>query len=298
MTTRLPAVAGMFYESSPERLREQVDACIAANPPQEPKERFIGAVVPHAGLVYSGHVAAAFYSLAELPKRFIILCPNHTGAGHFAAINREGVWRMPFGDVAIDTPLADALMAKTSLLAEDAKAHAREHSLEVQLPFLQRLGVGAVETAPQTTGVPKAWPTIAAGRTGVGDFTFVPICLGAHRYDYAEEIGRAIADVIREAHEPIGIIASSDLNHYEEQQQTLRKDGLAIDAVLRRDPRELWRVVDEFDVSMCGFIPTTTMLIAANALGATRARLIKHATSGDVNGDYTRVVGYASLIVS
>jgi hypothetical protein len=272
MTTRPPAVAGMFYEGTPERLRAQVDACFSANPPApQAKERFLGAVVPHAGLMYSGHVAAAFYALAELPKRLIILCPNHTGAGHFAAINREGSWRTPLGDVAIDTSLADALMARTPLLAEDARAHAREHSLEVQLPFLQRL---------------------------LSDFTFVPICLGAHRYDYAEEIGRAIADVVKEEQEPIAILASSDLNHYEDQRSTMRKDQLAIDEVLKRNPRELWRVVDEFDVSMCGFIPTTTMLVATNALGATNARLIKHATSGDVNGDYSRVVGYASMVVT
>ncbi|HYO75602.1 MAG TPA: AmmeMemoRadiSam system protein B, partial [Thermoanaerobaculia bacterium] len=139
-TTRLPAVAGTFYEATADRLRAQVDACFAANPPAPAqKERFLGAVVPHAGLVYSGHVAAAFYALAELPKRLISLCPKHTGAGHFAAINREGAWRTPFGDVAIDTHLAEALMAQTPLLAEDARAHAREHSLEVQLPFLQRL---------------------------------------------------------------------------------------------------------------------------------------------------------------
>src|SRR6185436_7286725 len=205
MIIRPPAVAGTFYEGSRDRLRAQVDACFAANPPAPTqKERFLGAVVPHAGLMYSGHVAAAFYALAELPKRLIILCPNHTGAGHFAAINREGEWRTPLGDVAIDTPLADALMAKTALLAEDARAHAREHSLEVQLPFLQRL---------------------------LGDFTFVPICLGAHRYDYAEEVGRAVAAVLKDEQEPVGIIASSDLNHYEDQVTTLRKDQLAIDEV-------------------------------------------------------------------
>jgi AmmeMemoRadiSam system protein B len=272
MTTRLPAVAGTFYEASPDRLRAQVDLCFdAASRAVEGKETFIGAVVPHAGLMYSGHVAAAFYAIAELPKRFIILCPNHTGAGHYAAINREGVWRTPFGDAVIDTPLADALLSKTKLLAEDARAHAREHSLEVQLPFLQRL---------------------------IGDFTFVPICLGAHRYDFCEEIGRAIAEVVREAGEPVGILASSDLNHYENETETQRKDHLAITAVLHRDPRELWRVVDEFDVSMCGFIPTTTMLIAANALGASHARLIRHATSGFINGDYDRVVGYASILIS
>ena len=271
MSIRPPAVAGTFYEGTPERLRAQVDACFAANPPAAQLERVIGAVVPHAGLMYSGHVAAALYALADLPKRLVILCPNHTGAGHFAAINREGAWRTPFGDVAVDTQLADALMARTRLLAVDTRAHAREHSLEVQLPFLQR--------------------TLA-------DFTFVPICLGAHRYDYAEEIGRAIAEVLNEEREPIAIVASSDLNHYEDQPTTLRKDQLAIDQVLARNPEELWRVIDEYDVSMCGFIPTTTMLIAANALGATNARLIKHATSGDVNGDYGHVVGYASISVA
>ena len=271
MTVRPPAVAGTFYEGTPQRLRAQVDACFAENPPAPPsKERFLGAVVPHAGLMYSGHVAAAFYAIADLPKRLVILCPNHTGAGHFAAINREGAWLTPFGEVAIDSRLADALMSKTKLLAEDSRAHAREHSLEVQLPFLQHL---------------------------LGEFTFVPICLGAHRYEYADEIGRAIADVLREERD-VAILASSDLNHYEDQQTTLRKDQLAIDQVLARDPQELWRVVDEYDVSMCGFIPTTTMLVAANALGATGARLVKHATSGDVNRDYSHVVGYASIVVS
>jgi AmmeMemoRadiSam system protein B len=269
---RQPAVAGAFYEGTAERLRRQVASCFAANPAPAQKESFIGAVVPHAGLMYSGHVAAAFYAIAALPKRFVILCPNHTGAGHFAAIQREGAWRTPFGDAAVDAPLAGALMERTPLLADDWRAHAREHSLEVQLPFLQHL-LG-------------------------NDFTFVPICLGAHRYDYAEAIGLAIADVVREQSEPVGILASSDLNHYEEQHITLRKDQLAIDEVMKRDPAELWRVVDEFEVSMCGFIPTTSMLVAANALGATNARLLKHATSGDVNGDYEHVVGYVSMLIS
>jgi AmmeMemoRadiSam system protein B len=269
MPTRPPAVAGQFYEGTAERLREQVEQCIAQNPKPAEKTRFMGAVVPHAGLMYSGHVAAAFYVGAQLPRRFIILCPNHTGFGHFAAINGDGAWRTPLGDAAIDAPLARALMQRTKLLSEDWRAHAREHSLEVQLPFLQHL---------------------------LGHFTFVPICLGAPRYDYCQEIGQAIADAIGD--EDIGIVASSDLNHYEDQKSTLRKDQLAIDPVLALDPKELWRIVDEFDVSMCGFIPTTTMLIAARALGATSARLLKHATSGDINGDYTRVVGYAAISVS
>jgi AmmeMemoRadiSam system protein B len=268
MTTRAPAVAGSFYEAKPDALRAQVDACFAANERPAAKRRFIGAVVPHAGLMYSGHVAAAFYALAELPKRFVILCPNHTGFGHPAAINREGSWRTPLGDVKIDTPLADALLSRAPILADDWRAHAREHSLEVQLPFLQQT---------------------------VGDFTFVPICLGAHRFDYCEAVGAAIAEIAKD--EPIGILASSDLNHYEDQKETLRKDQLAIDAVLSLDPRALWDVVQDFDVSMCGFIPTTAMLIAANRLGAKHAELIKHATSGDINGDYSHVVGYAAILI-
>ncbi len=271
MFTRPPAVAGTFYEGNPARLTAQVDACFAENPAPAAKERFIGAVVPHAGLMYSGHVAAAFYRLADLPKRFIILCPNHTGLGHFAAINREGSWRTPLGDAVIDTALADALMQKTALLREDNLAHTREHSLEVQLPFLQRL---------------------------LGEFTFVPICLGAPRYAMCEEIGNALADVVSAQEQPVGIVASSDLNHYEDQQTTLRKDELAIAEVVALEPKELWRVVDEADVSMCGFIPTTTMLIAAKKLGATKSRLLKHATSGDINGDYSHVVGYAAIMVS
>ena len=271
MATRPPAVAGTFYEGTPERLAAQVSACFAENTETVIKERFIGAVVPHAGLMYSGHVAAAFYALAELPRRFIILCPNHTGFGHFAAINREGEWHTPLGNVTIDTPLADALMQQCALLADDPRAHAREHSLEVQLPFLQQL---------------------------LGGFTFVPICLGANRYDYCQEIGKAIATVVAAAGEPVGILASSDLNHYEDQKTTLRKDQLAIDEVVRLDPRELWRVVDEVDISMCGFIPATAMLIAATELGAKNARLVKHATSGDINGDYSHVVGYAAIIIS
>lgn len=269
MYTRPPAVAGTFYEGTAERLRAQVDACFAVNPPAA-KRPFVGAVVPHAGLMYSGHVAAAFYAQADLPRRFVILCPNHTGLGHFAAIQAEGAWRTPLGDVPIDAALARSLMAKTDLIATDDRAHAREHSLEVQLPFLQRL---------------------------LADFTFVPICLGAHRLDYAEEIGQAIAAAVREAGQPVGIIASSDLNHYESQRETLRKDRIAIDRVLERSPSSLWHDVEAFDVSMCGFIPATAMLVAANALGATEARLLEHATSGDVNGDFEHVVGYAAIAV-
>jgi AmmeMemoRadiSam system protein B len=271
MATRPPAVAGSFYEASPDRLRAQVAECFDENPRVEAKKKFIAAVVPHAGLMYSGHVAAAFYGLAELPKRYIILCPNHTGLGHPASINREGEWRTPLGNVPVDTDLASKLMSKTRLLTEDARAHAREHSLEVQLPFLQQLLLS---------------------------FTFVPICLATHQFELCEEIGNAIADVVAAESEPIGILASSDLNHYQDQKTTLKKDQQAIDQVLALDARGLWDTVLGNDISMCGFIPTTATLVAAAKLGASSATLIKHATSGDINGDYSHVVGYAAILVS
>jgi hypothetical protein len=270
MQVRQPAVAGMFYEASADRLGAQVAACFDAN--EEPQQRapFIGAVVPHAGLMYSGHVAAAFYGNADLPRKLIILCPNHTGLGHFAAINRDGVWRTPLGDAPVDTALAADLLKRAPLLRVDTLAHSREHSLEVQLPFLQHM---------------------------LDDFTFVPICLAAPRYDVCEQVANAIAEIVAESDERIGILASSDLNHYENQDETMRKDLRAIEQILALDPDALWRVVEDEDISMCGYIPTTTMLIAAKRLGATRARLLKHATSGDINGDHARVVGYAAIIV-
>ncbi len=263
----------MFYEAQPERLRAQLARCYATVD-KGPREPMIGGVVPHAGLMYSGHVAAALYAAASLPRRMIILCPNHTGAGRPAAINQKGQWLMPFGPVPIDDELAVELMAESALLENDFRAHAGEHSLEVQLPFLQQ---------------------------EVPSFRFVPICLGARKFDWCQDIGGAIARVVarhRAKGEEIVILASSDLNHYENQETTLKKDQRAIDQVLALDARRLWDVVEAEDISMCGVIPTTAMLIAARELGARSARLIRHATSGDINGDYSGVVGYASILVS
>jgi AmmeMemoRadiSam system protein B len=270
---RRPAVAGMFYEGSAAALQRQVSACFAENAPVDTKEHFIGAVVPHAGLMYSGHVAAAVYARLLLPKRLIILCPNHTGLGAAAAINTEGTWATPLGNVAIDEELAAELKNESRKFEIDTLAHAREHSLEVQLPFLQILDAS---------------------------FRFVPICLRVPSYELAHEVGMAIAKVVarhRARGEEIGIIASSDLNHYEDQRTTLKKDQLALGAIVALDPRKLWDTILSADISMCGFIPTTSMLIAAIELGAREAVVVKHATSGDVSGDYDHVVGYAGIVI-
>jgi AmmeMemoRadiSam system protein B len=270
MWVRPPAVAGMFYEATAPRLRRQVEECLPRQA-SSAKKRFIGVVSPHAGLMYSGPVAGALYATLDLPRRFVILCPNHTGLGAEAAINLEGAWRTPLGDAPIDTALARAIREEAPFVRDDQLAHAREHALEVQLPFLQLLA---------------------------GEFTFVPLCLAIPTFARTAELGHAIAAAIRAAGEPVGIIASSDLNHYESQEITLRKDGEAIERMLRLDPEGLWRTIHERDVSMCGYIPATAMLVAANELGATEAVLVRHATSGDVNRDYSAVVGYASIAVA
>jgi AmmeMemoRadiSam system protein B len=270
MQERPSAVAGMFYERDPQRLREQVQGCLAANQLPRQKQSFLSAVVPHAGLMYSGHVAAALYGAVRWPRRLIFLGPNHTGLGADVAINLDGAWRTPLGSLPVDKDLAAELSRQSLLFQDDKLAHAGEHSLEVQLPFVQML-------AP--------------------DSTFVPICIRRPKFEVCEEVGEAIAKSVQ-SHEDFGIVASSDLNHYQDQKTTLTKDQRAIDAILALDPRRLWDVVREEDISMCGILPTTAMLVAARSLGAKSATLLKHATSGDINGDYHAVVGYAAILIA
>jgi AmmeMemoRadiSam system protein B len=266
-TIRHPAVAGRFYSGDPQQLRTEIQSYIA--PPVTPV-RALGCVVPHAGYMYSGHVAGAVYAHIELPRKFIILCPNHTGMGTPLSIMSEGEWGTPLGNALIDIQLADELKRRCSLLSEDTLAHRSEHATEVQLPFLQ---------------------------ARLQDFTFVPIALGTGRFEALDALGRAIADTISAQQEPILVIASSDMNHYESDEVTRQKDSKAIEKMLALDPRGLHGVVTTEHISMCGFGPAVAMLIAAKRLGAKSAELIKYATSGDVSGDRDMVVGYAGIAV-
>jgi len=264
---RAPAVAGRFYPARPAELRRELENYIQ---PATPREKAIACVVPHAGIMYSGHVAGAVYSRLEPAATYIILCPNHTGYGSPMAIISEGEWETPLGDVSIDTALAGELMRACPGLEEDADAHRFEHSLEVQLPFLQFLSP---------------------------DFRFVPIALGVGRYEPLEELGRALASVAGRMEARPLIIASSDLNHYEADSVNRRKDHLAIDRILALDPRGLYNTVHREDISMCGFGPAVAMLTAAQALGATGAELVRYANSGDITGDRSQVVGYAGILI-
>ncbi|HCU23579.1 MAG TPA: AmmeMemoRadiSam system protein B [Deltaproteobacteria bacterium] len=267
---RPPAVAGTFYPAAPEALRREVLRCLAAESAPE-KKQALGLIVPHAGYMYSGQVAGAVYARIAIPQKLVILCPNHTGYGAYAAINASGAWRTPLGEAPIDDALAMRLLELAPILEEDSAAHRREHSLEVQLPFLQELRP---------------------------DFQFVPLCLSHFDYAACETLGHALARLIGESREEILMIASSDMNHYESQERTLIKDQRALDCILALDPAALYQSVHEENISMCGIIPATCMLIAARELGATRAELVKHATSGDVTGDFSGVVGYAGIVVA
>jgi hypothetical protein len=214
-------------------------------------------------------VAGAVFG--RLPKRstYIILCPNHTGRGAPLAIMSSGEWLTPLGRVPVDSALARLLRRSCHLLTEDAEAHEDEHSLEVQLPFLQR---------------------------SVGEFKFVPIVIGTGGYSALESLGRGIAQAVGTA--AVMIIASSDMNHYEPDSLTRQKDRKAIDKILALDPPGLYEVVRHEDISMCGYGPTIAMLTAAKDLGAQSAELIKYATSADTSGDRDAVVGYAGIVVS
>ncbi len=269
---RHPAVAGRFYPGNPEDLRAEALAYLSPKTSTEAAPiNAIGCIAPHAGYMYSGHVAGAVFARIVIPRLCVVMCPNHTGKGHPLALMGEGAWETPIGDVPIDDQLASALKQRFPALQEDSAAHRAEHAVEVELPFLQLL-------QPH--------------------LRFVPIALGTGQFEGLEQLGLALADVISQQGEPVLMVASSDMNHYESDTVTRAKDHRAIERILTLDPRGLHEVVTQQDVSMCGFGPAVAMLTAARALGAKSAELVKYATSGDISGDREMVVGYAGVVVS
>lgn len=267
-TVRAPAVAGRFYPRDRQELLDEVHAFSVEEATPRPA---IGCIAPHAGYVYSGHVAGALYSSISIPKRCVILCPNHTGVGHPLAILSQAEWDTPLGRVRPDLELANELLDRVQSLQEDASAHRSEHAIEVQLPFLQ---------------------------VRQPEMKIVPIAIGTSKYDRLEELGQALAELIDNSVAGTLIIASSDMNHYESDTATRMKDGKAIERILALDAFGLWDVVMRDKISMCGFGPAVAMLTAARQLGAQAARMVKYATSGDVSGDREMVVGYAGIVVT
>ena len=274
---RQPAVAGHFYPADPEKLRTDIEMYLRDTTTQSGLPGPAGPssasalLVPHAGYIYSGRVAGAAYASARLPRALLILCPNHTGAGRAIAVMNRGTWMTPLGAAAVDEDLADRVLQCCGTAEVDFTAHRDEHSLEVQIPFLQVL---------------------------LGEFTFVPICVGTGRLSALLALGNGLCTALRGWRESVGVIISSDMSHYIPAEKARVKDMAAIEMMVSLDPEGLHRVVQEQEISMCGFAPAVAGLAAVKEAGSREGRLIAYGNSGDASGDYGRVVAYAGLAFS
>jgi len=267
--TRAPAVADRFYPGDPAHLRSAMEMLVPTVAEEEKKEA-LAVVMPHAGYVYSGATAGATISRVRVPETVLIMGPNHHGRGAALAMGTED-WRMPLGAVPVDRPLATAILQHSAQVVEDSEAHLLEHSLEVQVPFLQQVQ-------------PR--------------LRIVPLVVSHIPYDLCRTVARDLAAAIRAQRQAVLIVASTDMSHYESRQQAAKKDRLAIERILALDPQGLYATVLGSRISMCGVIPTTIALLAALELGATRAELVRYTDSGEASGDTSQVVGYAGLIIS
>jgi hypothetical protein len=266
---RTPAVAGQFYPATANSIRKQLDSFL---PRSVEKTDCIGCMLPHAGYMYSGMVAAQTAARVMVKDTVVLLGPNHTGLGTAFSIMTAGAWQTPMGDIAVDEGLAQAMLAGSGYLREDQQAHVREHSLEVELPIFQYFRK---------------------------DFKIVPVAFGSDDLEALVDVGTTVAQAIKQKNKESStlIAASSDMTHYESAAAARKKDEAALEAVLNLDARALWQTVKAKGITMCGYMPVVAMITAAKELGATKAELVKYATSGDVTGDNSSVVGYAGVIV-
>ena len=272
---RLPAVHGRFYASDPEALARDVERLMkpeaaAHESHGRPVSHARAVVVPHAGYMYSGAIAGATFARVAVPDCVVILGPNHTGLGLRRALWSRGAWRVPVADLPIAEDLADAL-GREALLEHDAAAHLREHSIEVELPFLARRR---------------------------SDVHIVPVCLALHDLAECREIGLGIARAVRNSGREVLLVASTDMSHYVSAETARTRDELALARLLALDADGLYQTVVEHDISMCGFVPTCVALIAAQELGAVSAELVRYGNSGETSGDFERVVGYAGVVIA
>lgn len=266
---RDPAVAGQFYPNEPEALGQ----IISTLTPQRDslKDNAIAVISPHAGYIYSGGVAAETFSQINIPDTVVILGPNHHGIGPQMAVMERGIWQMPFGKVTINEQLAKKLIEKEGLFKSNSTAHVAEHSLEVQIPFLQYHNK---------------------------NISIVPVCLSYASLAQCEQAGKILAQTITEYGKSVLLVASTDMTHYESRESATRKDNMAMQEITDLKPESLFSTVTDNDISMCGFIPTTIALTAALHLGARNARLVRYTDSGEKSGDLEQVVGYAGYVIT
>ena len=265
---REPAVAHQFYPGDPATLRHALDGLI---PAATTKQKALAVISPHAGYIYSGAVAGETFAAVEIPQDIVVMGPNHHGYGAPVALMDKGAWSMPLGEVPINTVLAHSLLAQTELIKADTLAHRFEHSLEVQVPFLQYFRP---------------------------DMTLTPMVISHLSYKTCQIVGEALAAAVKQYGKPVLIVASSDMTHYESRESATTKDSLAMQQIKSLNPEGLYNTVLGNKISMCGIMPATIALIAALRLGATQARLIRYTDSGEASGDTNQVVGYAGFVIS
>jgi AmmeMemoRadiSam system protein B len=267
MLIRKPAFAGQFYPGNTVALKRQIEQLIDS---KAVKRQVLGVILPHAGYIYSGPVAASVVSRLENYATYVILGPNHTGYGPAISVYQGEKWLTPLGEVSVNTGLAEALIKQDKVFEADALAHQFEHSIEVQLPIFQFCNQ---------------------------DFDIVPVVVGTSNLKILKQAGSSLAKVLKNQ-KSVLVVASSDMTHFESQESATQKDKQAIEAILKLDEDLLIQRVKDLDISMCGYGPAITMLACVKELGAKKAELIKYQTSGDVTGDYSAVVGYAGITVS
>jgi len=275
MQIRTPAVAGMFYSGEKKELKKSINDCFLHKfgpgkiPPSDNKKKIFGVICPHAGYAYSGPIAChSFYEISSnLPELFIIVGPNHWGIGSSVATMKDSKWQTPLGEVEVDSETAEEISNITKIIEVDNFSHSREHSLEVQIPILQEISK---------------------------KFRILPIVLINQSKEVAIQLGSAIANIARK--KKVMIIGSSDFTHYEPNEFAHEQDAALIEPILKLDVDRFYDVLHERDISACGYGAIASTMIACKEMGATKGELLKYATSGDIAGDKSSVVGYGSII--
>jgi AmmeMemoRadiSam system protein B len=279
LKSRPPAVSGIFYPSNPLELQKSLEQSFldmnfgpGRMPPSLDRKKIYGIISPHAGYAYSGNVAAnGYYQVSNMNYETVIITgPNHYGIGSGVATMRQSLWKTPLGDVEVNTDFADTI-SKNTVIDTDDFSHIRDHCLEVQLPFLQ---------------------CIRKDDT----FRIVPIIMNLQDIETAKNVGRTIAQAITSASTKALLIASSDFTHYEPNEEAHRKDLELIDTILSLDVSSFYAVLERLDISACGYGAIASIMVAVKELGASKAELLRYATSGDTTGDKSSVVGYASIV--
>lgn len=275
MQTRTPAVAGMFYPGEKNELKKSIKECFLHDfgpgkmPPSNIKKKIFGVICPHAGYMYSGPIAChSFYAISsDISELFIIIGPNHWGIGSNVATIKDCKWNTPLGNVEVDSEMAEEISYLSEIIDIDYFSHTREHSIEVQVPILQEM---------------------------YSDFKILPISMINQNMDVAKDVGLAIAKIAEK--KKVMIIGSSDFTHYEQNEFAHKQDMALIEPILKLDVGEFYDVLEERNVSACGYGAIAATMIASKKLGATKGELLKYATSGDITGDTSSVVGYGAIV--